>query len=419
MPPAPPVPPAVISPLRGRLGRDGALARMLALSLAIHAVAIVLFLFPPWNLFGSDRPAPVAYTVDLVASDRLGGSAAPKSAPGAKPGVPLPPVARAAEAKGAAPAQAQAKQAEVKKQAEAKKQAEVEAQKQAKAKAEAETKAKAEAAKKQAETQAKAQAEAKAKAEAAAKALALKKAAEQKKADEQKKAAAAKKAAEEKKAAEAKQAEEARKAEEAKKQAAAEAAQRKAEEAKKAEAAKQAAAAKKAEEDKKAAAAKAAAEKAAADKAAEEKAAADAEAARAAIAAKIRNDHLAAAVERLRGAAAENEAEGGTGLGGSGGGGVVQGLDFLLYKGVVENTIRQNWAWAGESPGLKVVVGFGIQPDGRIVDLAVVEPSGDTAYDNLALRAVQASDPLPPPPEAYQADFARYELELRAEEGGL
>ena len=92
-------------------------------------------------------------------------------------------------------------------------------------------------------------------------------------------------------------------------------------------------------------------------------------------------------------------------------------LDFLLYKGVVENSIRQNWAWAGQSLQLKVVVGFGIGPDGRIFDVAIVESSGDANYDALALRAVQSSDPLPAPPEQYQAEFSRYELELRADEG--
>jgi colicin import membrane protein len=402
---------------------------MLAISFAIHLGAILMLVVSPWDFFRREHPPMVSYTVDLVQSDRLGGSAAPKSPPGAKPGVKLPPVAREGAAeKGKKPPQPKPQP----KPEPARAKAEAEKKRADQAKVEAEKKqaeqVKAEAAKQQAE-QAKAEAAKKkseqAKAEAAkkqaeqAKALALKKKleAEKKKAE----ADAAKKAGEAKKAEAAKaEAEAARKREEA-----AQAEAKKAEAKKAAEkAAAQKVAAEKAAKEKaekekaeKVAAEKAAAEKAEADAA---KAEADAEAAREAIAAKLRDEHLAAAIEKLRGAtAAENEVEGGTGLGGTGGGGVVQGLDFLLYKGVVDNTIRQNWAWAGDSAGLKVVVGFGIQADGRIVDLAIVEPSGDASYDNLALRAVQSSDPLPPPPEEYRGEFARYELELRAEDVGL
>ena len=144
----------------------------------------------------------------------------------------------------------------------------------------------------------------------------------------------------------------------------------------------------------------------------------DPSAARAAIAAELRDQHLAAAIERARSrVSADNEADDGTGLGGSGGGGVVHGLDFLLYKGVVENEIRQNWAWAGRATDLRALVGFGIQSDGAVTDVEILESSGDPTYDALAIRAVESSDPLPAPPEAYRAEFARYELELRAEDG--
>lgn len=384
---------------------------MIAISFALHVTVVVIALLAPWEYFGQRRPPLVSYTVDLVASDKLGGNPAPKSAPGAPRGVPLPPVAKP-EGKAAAKPPAKAAAAPAKKaESQAKPPPKPEPKKvapepkpdpQAKAKAEAEAKAK----KAKADAEAKAKVEAKAKAEREAKIKAQKDA--KAKAEREAKAKAEKEAkAKAEKEAKAKAEQEAK---------------AKAEREAKAKADKEAKA--KAEREAKAKAEKEAKEKAEreakAKAEAEAKEKADAKAKADAVAAKLRDEHLAAAIERLRGqdVAADNEVEGGTGLGGSGGGGAVQGLDFLLYKGVVENSIRQNWAWAGDTPGLVVVVGFGIQADGRIVDLGIVEPSGDSTYDALALRAVQSSDPLPPPPEAYRNEFSRYELELRAEDMG-
>lgn len=141
-------------------------------------------------------------------------------------------------------------------------------------------------------------------------------------------------------------------------------------------------------------------------------------------------EHLAGAIaraqERLNAKNAAQGQPGGSGLGGTGsgagtggpnpGGGTMQGLDFFVYKGLVENVIRQNWAWAGQNRGLRALVRFGIASDGNILNVEIAESSGDATYDALALRAVESASPLPAPPEMYQNEFARYELELRADD---
>lgn len=101
----------------------------------------------------------------------------------------------------------------------------------------------------------------------------------------------------------------------------------------------------------------------------------------------------------------------GTG-GDGGGGGVLTGLDFIIYKNQVEAIIKKNWTWVGANPNLTIRVGFRISDDGQIADLRVVGQSGDPSFDESVLRAVRISSPLPAPPEKYRQTFANYMLEF-------
>ena len=60
-----------------------------------------------------------------------------------------------------------------------------------------------------------------------------------------------------------------------------------------------------------------------------------------------------------------------------GGGGVLTGLDFIIYKNRVEALIKKNWTWVGANPNLTIRVGFRIGDDGEIADLRIVTSSGD------------------------------------------
>ncbi len=101
----------------------------------------------------------------------------------------------------------------------------------------------------------------------------------------------------------------------------------------------------------------------------------------------------------------------GTG-GDGGGGGVLMGLDFIIYKNQVEARIQKNWTWVGANPDLTIRVGFGIGDDGAITDLRVIDRSGDSSFDDSVLRAVRISSPLPAPPAKYRQVFADYVLEF-------
>ncbi len=101
------------------------------------------------------------------------------------------------------------------------------------------------------------------------------------------------------------------------------------------------------------------------------------------------------------------------GIGGDGGGGgILMGLDFIIYKNQVEAIIKKNWTWVGANPNLTIRVGFSIGNDGEIADLHVVGRSGDSSYDDSVVRAIRISSPLPPPPEKYRQTFANYVLEF-------
>ena len=117
--------------------------------------------------------------------------------------------------------------------------------------------------------------------------------------------------------------------------------------------------------------------------------------------------------------AGTGEGDGAASLGPGGrGGGVVKGMDFIIYQNRMFETIKSNWAWVGQKSNLRVVVQFGIKDNGDVVGLKVVQPSGDPSYDESVLRAVKKSSPLPAPPESYRKDFADVEISFRPRDLG-
>ncbi len=128
-------------------------------------------------------------------------------------------------------------------------------------------------------------------------------------------------------------------------------------------------------------------------------------------------------VEQQAGARGGGSGSEGTGPGGpismgpgEGVGGVVRGVEFILYKNRVESTIKEKWAWAGRQKNLRAVVAFVILESGEIANVRTVVSSGDAGYDQLAERAVRAVSPLPPPPPEYREEFANYELTFEPQE---
>ncbi len=122
--------------------------------------------------------------------------------------------------------------------------------------------------------------------------------------------------------------------------------------------------------------------------------------------------------ETLSAGTGEGEGAAALGIGGRGGPGIVKGIDFIAYQNRMLSTIKDNWAWVGQRSNLRVVVHFGIKENGEIVGLKVVQPSGDSSYDESVLRALKKSSPLPAPPEAVRKDFGDVEISFRPRDLG-
>ena len=114
----------------------------------------------------------------------------------------------------------------------------------------------------------------------------------------------------------------------------------------------------------------------------------------------------------IRSGPGEGEGADAVGTGGRGGG-IVKGVEFLIYRNRMLYLIRERWTWVGERTDLEVTVRFGIQESGEIVGLRVLRASGDPSYDDSVFRAVTKASPLPPPPESYRKDFMDVELTFR------
>jgi TolA protein len=100
---------------------------------------------------------------------------------------------------------------------------------------------------------------------------------------------------------------------------------------------------------------------------------------------------------------------------GEGVGGAVAGFEYLLYLNQLTARLKQNWAWAGADRNRKAVVRFSILETGEVVDVRITEASGDPTYDASVERAVRAANPMPPPPEAYRKQFSDVEYTFTPE----
>jgi len=89
-----------------------------------------------------------------------------------------------------------------------------------------------------------------------------------------------------------------------------------------------------------------------------------------------------------------------------------QGVDFGPYLSRVLHVVRENWyaliPEEARAPLLKrgkVTIEFAIKPDGSIVALRIVAPSGDTPLDRAAYGGINASNPFPPLPAQFHGPY--------------
>jgi len=77
---------------------------------------------------------------------------------------------------------------------------------------------------------------------------------------------------------------------------------------------------------------------------------------------------------------------------------------FLYYLTIVRNKISSNWLpprTHGMGDTVLTKLHFVILRTGQVMRVVVEESSGNSFFDQSALRAVYASDPLPPLPEEF------------------
>jgi len=108
----------------------------------------------------------------------------------------------------------------------------------------------------------------------------------------------------------------------------------------------------------------------------------------------------------------------GTGGAGPGGGGQLVGIEFMAYRQTVITTVKGHWTNVVGTPGLVAAVRFQIAADGSLGGIRLERSSGNSAYDSSALRAVQRTEQLPPPPAKYAKDFNEFVIEFHSEESG-
>ncbi|MFM0733284.1 cell envelope integrity protein TolA [Paraburkholderia sediminicola] len=129
--------------------------------------------------------------------------------------------------------------------------------------------------------------------------------------------------------------------------------------------------------------------KADAQKAAKAKAQADA-----AAQAKKLDTERRARLAQMQGSAGESSS--GNGLAksgtGSGSGGTATSPG---YADKVRRLVRPKISWGGETEGLETVVSVRCSPTGTLLDAQISRSSGNSAWDDAALRAVQLSNPMP------------------------
>lgn len=105
---------------------------------------------------------------------------------------------------------------------------------------------------------------------------------------------------------------------------------------------------------------------------------------------------------------ASNETRGkGMGVGpGNGSAGIQQDTEFLLYYQEVQKKIKEAWSFAGDNPDLTAMVTFGINPDGSLNSVKVIDSSRDPAFDDSVVRAIRRAAPFTAPPDKYRNQFA-------------
>ncbi len=102
------------------------------------------------------------------------------------------------------------------------------------------------------------------------------------------------------------------------------------------------------------------------------------------------------------------------GVGNAQGSGIVGALGgnplFSAYRSQIQRIMTDNFLWLQKEQKLHAEVMLRIDASGTITTSELSKSSGNLAYDRAALRAVQKSSPLPPPPDSLAKDIVRQDF---------
>lgn len=103
----------------------------------------------------------------------------------------------------------------------------------------------------------------------------------------------------------------------------------------------------------------------------------------------------------------------GIGLGlGPGEGGGFGG--FGSYLKILRQRIWSEWTQSAVYGAHQIcVIGLTVSRTGDVSDVRVEKPSGNSFYDNVAMRAVRNATPLPPLPSSFPKDNQRFRIQFR------
>lgn len=86
-----------------------------------------------------------------------------------------------------------------------------------------------------------------------------------------------------------------------------------------------------------------------------------------------------------------------------------QGVDFGPYLQRILLDVKQNWYLlippSAEMKKGKLAIKFAIGPDGHVMNLTLLVPSGDTALDRPAWGSITNSNPFPPLPSNFKGPY--------------
>lgn len=91
------------------------------------------------------------------------------------------------------------------------------------------------------------------------------------------------------------------------------------------------------------------------------------------------------------------------------------------YIAIIVQTITSQWSRPPSARnGMEVSVAMQLTPNGQVVDASIIKPSGDSAFDRSAIRAIKQIEQFPEiknmPSRVFEAEFRNLKLVFRPED---